>query len=86
MSTKERLFLFATAGFLIIWVLDLQAGTPEVVKNDFWANIFYHYPWLMLSVGCMFCYQYYRQLRLKSEKNKVEQKELKKENNKKFKK
>lgn len=66
MSRKEILLLSAALGFLIIWVLDLRAGTPPEV-NTFWTKIFYHYSWLMMSVGCLFYFQYSKQIRLKKE-------------------
>jgi len=66
MSRKEILLLSAALGFLIIWVLDLRAGTPPEV-NTFWTKIFYHYSWLMMCVGCLFYFQYTKQIRLKKE-------------------
>ncbi|MDI9872615.1 hypothetical protein [Flectobacillus roseus] len=66
MSRKEILLLSAALGFLIIWVLDLRAGTPPEV-NTFWTKIFYHYSWLMMCVGCLFYFQYSKQIRLKKE-------------------
>ncbi|MFY7829370.1 MAG: hypothetical protein ACOVQ4_19725 [Flectobacillus sp.] len=66
MTRKEILLLSAALGFLIIWVLDLRAGTPPEV-NTFWTKIFYHYSWLMMCVGCLFYFQYTKQIRLKKE-------------------
>ena len=84
MSKKEILLLFAAVGFLIIWILDLRAGLPTGIEPTYWNKIFYHYSWLMFAAGCLFYFQYSKQIRLKkeedSEKNKpkIEQKDDKK--------
>ena len=84
MSKKEILLLFAAGGFLIIWILDLRAGLPVGIEPTYWNKIFYHYSWLMFAAGCLFYFQYSKQIRLKkeedSEKNKpkIEQKDDKK--------
>ena len=69
MSKKEILLLFAAIGFLIIWILDLRAGLPAGLEPTFWNKIFYHYSWLMFAVGCLFYFQYSKQIRLKKEEN-----------------
>jgi hypothetical protein len=75
MSKKEILLLFAALGFLIIWILDLRAGLPAGLEPTFWNKIFYHYSWLMFAAGCLFYFQYSKQIRLKKEeelgKNKL---------------
>jgi hypothetical protein len=84
MSKKEILLLFAAAGFFIIWILDMRAGLPAGIEPTYWNKIFYHYSWLMFAAGCLFYFQYSKQIRLKKledqEKNrpKVEQKDDKK--------
>ncbi len=84
MSKKEILLLFAAVGFLIIWILDMRAGLPASIEPTYWNKIFYHYSWLMFSAGCLFYFQYSKQIRLKKleeqEKNKptTEQKDDKK--------
>jgi hypothetical protein len=65
MSKKEILLLFASLGFLIIWILDLRAGLPAGLEPTFWNKIFYHYSWLMFAAGCLFYFQYSKQIRLK---------------------
>jgi hypothetical protein len=65
MSKKEILLLFAALGFLIIWILDLRAGLPAGLEPTFWNKIFYHYSWLMFAAGCLFYFQYSKQIRLK---------------------
>lgn len=67
MSKKEILLLFAALGFLIIWILDLRAGLPAGLEPTFWNKIFYHYSWLMFAAGCLFYFQYSKQIRLKKE-------------------
>lgn len=74
MSKKEVLLLFAAVGFLIIWILDLRAGLPPGLEPTVWNNIFYHYSWLMFAVGCLFYFQYSKQIRLKKEENKQQDK------------
>ncbi len=84
MSKKEILLLFAAVGFIIIWILDMRAGLPATIEPTYWNKIFYHYSWLMFSAGCLFYFQYSKQIRLKKleeqEKNKPkeEQKDDKK--------
>ena len=84
MSKKEILLLFAAVGFLIIWILDMRAGLPAGIEPTYWNKIFYHYSWLMFSAGCLFYFQYSKQIRLKKEeeigknKLKLEQKDDKK--------
>ncbi len=84
MSKKEILLLFAAVGFLIIWILDMRAGLPAGIEPTYWNKIFYHYSWLMFSAGCLFYFQYSKQIRLKKEeelaknKPKEEQKDDKK--------
>ncbi len=72
MSKKEILLLSAAIGFVIIWILDLRAGTPPEI-NTFWTRIFYHYSWLMMAVGCLFYFQYVKQIRLKKEEQQEPQ-------------
>lgn len=79
MSKKEILLLFAALGFLIIWILDLRAGLPAGLEPTFWNKIFYHYSWLMFAAGCLFYFQYSKQIRLKKEEN--EQKNMPLETN-----
>jgi hypothetical protein len=84
MSKKEILLLFAAAGFLIIWILDMRAGLPAGIEPTYWNKIFYHYSWLMFAAGCLFYFQYSKQIRLKKledqekNKSKEEQKDDKK--------
>jgi beta-lactamase regulating signal transducer with metallopeptidase domain len=78
MSKKEILLLSAAFGFLIIWVLDLRAGLPPTLEPTFWNKIFYHYSWLMMAVGCLFYFQYIKQIRVKKQADeKAEQGENK---------
>jgi amino acid permease len=83
MSKKEILLLFAALGFLIIWVLDIRAGLPAGIEPTFWNKIFYHYSWLMFAAGCLFYFQYSKQIRLKKldeeQKNNPAEKDLKEE-------
>ncbi len=65
MSKKEILLLFAATGFIIIWILDMRAGLPASIEPTYWNKIFYHYSWLMFSAGCLFYFQYSKQIRLK---------------------
>lgn len=74
MSRKEILLLFAAVGFLIIWVLDLRAGLPAGLEPTFWNKIFYHYSWLMFAAGCLFYFQYSKQIRLKKEEEEAKNK------------
>ncbi len=67
MSKKEILLLSAAFGFLVIWVLDLRAGLPPTLEPTFWNKIFYHYSWLMMAVGCLFYFQYIKQIRVKKQ-------------------
>ena len=76
MSKKEILLLFAAVGFLIIWILDLRAGLPPGLEPTVWNNIFYHYSWLMFAVGCLFYFQYSKQIRLKKEENEQKNKSV----------
>ncbi|WP_044171968.1 hypothetical protein [Flectobacillus major] len=76
MSKKEILLLSAAIGFIIIWVLDLRAGTPPEI-DTFWTRIFYHYSWLMMAVGCLFYFQYVKQIRLKKEEESNQEKNTK---------
>ena len=78
MSRKEILLLFAAVGFLIIWVLDLRAGLPAGLEPTFWNKIFYHYSWLMFAVGCLFYFQYSKQIRLKKEEEEAKNKPVEK--------
>lgn len=78
MSKKEILLLFASVGFLIIWVLDLRAGLPEGLEPTFWNKIFYHYSWLMFAAGCLFYFQYSKQIRLKKEEEEAKNKPVEK--------
>ena len=66
-SRKEVLLLATGIGFLIIWILDLNSPTPPEIKNNFWANIFYHYSWLMFAVGFLFYFQYAKYERVKKQ-------------------
>ena len=76
MSKKEILLLFAAVGFLIIWILDLRTGLPPGLEPTVWNNIFYHYSWLMFAVGCLFYFQYSKQIRLKKEENEPKNKSV----------
>lgn len=76
MSKKEILLLFVAVGFLIIWILDLRAGLPPGLEPTVWNNIFYHYSWLMFAVGCLFYFQYSKQIRLKKEENEQKNKSI----------
>lgn len=76
MSKKEILLLFVAVGFLIIWILDLRAGLPPGLEPTVWNNIFYHYSWLMFAVGCLFYFQYSKQIRLKKEENEQKNKSV----------
>lgn len=78
MSRKEILLLFAAVGFLIIWVLDLRAGLPAGLEPTFWNKIFYHYSWLMFAAGCLFYFQYSKQIRLKKEDEEAKNKPVEK--------
>jgi hypothetical protein len=78
MSRKEILLLFAAVGFLIIWVLDLRAGLPAGLEPTFWNKIFYHYSWLMFAAGCLFYFQYSKQIRLKKEEEEAKNKPVEK--------
>ncbi|PWK26366.1 hypothetical protein LV89_02537 [Arcicella aurantiaca] len=78
MSKKEILLLFAAVGFLIIWVLDLRAGLPAGLEPTFWNKIFYHYSWLMFAAGCLFYFQYSKQIRLKKEEDEAKNKPVEK--------
>jgi len=78
MSKKEILLLFAAVGFLIIWVLDLRAGLPAGLEPTFWNKIFYHYSWLMFAAGCLFYFQYSKQIRLKKEEEEAKNKPVEK--------
>lgn len=78
MSRKEILLLFATVGFLIIWILDLRAGLPAGLEPTFWNKIFYHYSWLMFAAGCLFYFQYSKQIRLKKEEEEAKNKPVEK--------
>lgn len=78
MSKKEILLLFAAVGFLIIWILDLRAGLPAGLEPTFWNKIFYHYSWLMFAAGCLFYFQYSKQIRLKKEEEEAKNKPVEK--------
>jgi hypothetical protein len=78
MSKKEILLLFAAVGFLIIWILDLRAGLPAGLEPTFWNKIFYHYSWLMFAAGCLFYFQYSKQIRLKKEDEEAKNKPVEK--------
>lgn len=67
MSFKEIIALSAGIGFFIIWIIDLNAPTPVEIRGKFWHELFFHYTWLMWSVGCLFYYQYQKNNRLKEE-------------------
>jgi hypothetical protein len=68
MSFKEIIGLSAGIGFLIIWIIDLNAPTPVEIRGKFWHELFFHYTWLMWSVGCLFYYQYQKNIRTQQEK------------------
>ena len=57
MNLKESLLLAASAGFIIIWLLELIAGKP--FKDG--------YPLIMFGVGCLLFYQYSKNMRLAKE-------------------
>lgn len=78
MSKKEIFLLFAAVGFLIIWILDLRAGLPAGLEPTFWNKIFYHYSWLMFAAGCLFYFQYSKQIRLKKEEEEAKNKPVEK--------
>lgn len=82
MSFKEIIGLSAGIGFFIIWVIDLNAPTPIEIRGKFWHELFFHYTWLMWSVGCLFYYQYQKNIRTKEEdtpsKNTTKKKKSKK--------
>jgi hypothetical protein len=67
MNRREILSLFGAAGFLIIWIIDLNSPTPKEIQGDFWNEIFYHYGWLMYAVACLFYYQFAKNMRIKKE-------------------
>lgn len=69
MSFKEIIGLSAGIGFFIIWIIDLNAPTPLEIRGKFWHELFFHYTWLMWSVGCLFYYQYQKNLRNQKEKD-----------------
>lgn len=84
LTRTEILLLFGSLGFFIIWVMDLRAGTPA--GFNYWQGIFYHYPWLMFAVLCLFYFQYTKNKRLKKEESQPKEtppapnaKEVKKE-------
>lgn len=57
MSLKESILLSAAVGFFLIW-----AG--EVFKN---IPLKESYFWVMFSIGCLFWFQYTKNVRLKRE-------------------
>ncbi|RVU25732.1 hypothetical protein EOJ36_04765 [Sandaracinomonas limnophila] len=67
MSFREIISLSAGIGFFIIWIIDLNAPTPAEIQGKFWHELFYHYNWLMFSVGCLFYFQYFKNLRVKNQ-------------------
>jgi hypothetical protein len=69
MSFKEIIGLSAGIGFFIIWIIDLNAPTPAEIRGKFWHELFFHYTWLMWSVGCLFYYQYQKNIRTQQEKD-----------------
>ncbi|MEA5256416.1 hypothetical protein VB264_01390 [Arcicella aquatica] len=74
MSKKEILLLFASIGFIIMWILDLRAGLPAGLEPTFWNKIFYHYSFLMFAMVCLFYFQYTKQVRLKKEEEEAKNK------------
>lgn len=74
MSKKEVLLLFAAVGFIIMWILDLRAGLPAGLEPTVWNKIFYHYSFLMFAAGCLFYFQYSKQIRLKKEEEDAKKK------------
>ncbi|MEY2794107.1 MAG: hypothetical protein RJA76_2099 [Bacteroidota bacterium] len=69
MSFKEIIGLSAGIGFFIIWIIDLNAPTPAEIRGKFWHELFFHYTWLMWSSGCLFYYQYQKNLRIKEDQD-----------------
>lgn len=69
MSRKEILSLFAAAGFLVIWFVDLDTPMPggADAKWGFWEKILFHYSWIMYAAGCLFYYQYAKNERMKKD-------------------
>lgn len=57
MSLKESILLSAAVGFFLIWV-------GEVFKN---IPLKESYFWVMFSIGCLFWFQYTKNVRLKRE-------------------
>ncbi len=69
MSKKEIISLAIGIGFFIIWVMDLTKPIPEDIQGDFWAELIYHYFWLMFCISALFIYQYFRHIRLANDKD-----------------
>jgi hypothetical protein len=57
MNLKEILLLAASVGFFIIWGLEVYNGIPLKAS----------YFWLMFGMGCLFYFQYSKNIRLKKE-------------------
>lgn len=75
MSGKEKISLAVGIGFFIIWVMDLNSPIPENIRGDFWAELNYHYFWLMFCISALFVYQYFRQMRIAKDKNSRKEQE-----------
>jgi hypothetical protein len=67
MTLKEILLLAAAVGFFIIWALEYYNGIPLKAS----------YFWLMFGMGCLFYYQYSKNVRLKKTDQKPNQKSTK---------
>lgn len=57
MSLKESILLSAAVGFFLIWAGELFKNIP--LKDSYF--------WVMFSIGCLFLYQYTKNVRLKRE-------------------
>lgn len=57
MNLKEILLLAVSVGFFIIWGLEVYNGIPLKAS----------YFWLMFGMGCLFYFQYSKNIRLKKE-------------------
>lgn len=71
MTRKEIIILSAGIGFLIIWIIDLNAPTPVEIQGNFWLEIYFHYVWLMFGLGSLLYFQYSKNMRIKEEEKKA---------------
>ncbi len=67
MVLKEILLLAAAIGFFLIWGLEIYNGIPLKAS----------YFWLMFGMGCLFYFQYSKNIRLKNISNNKEDKKSK---------